>query len=207
MYAASVGKKQIGKGMIFAVVGLAVLILVLLLGKGGGESAGDTIDGSTEELRREYLTSLGLVLSETSSLADVGVPEQFDERFTEYNAMLKSTGFDLEGYKGKAVKKCTYSVVNREDLGGEISAVLLIDKDKIIGGHLVNLKSGELYPLFEASEEAPSGETTGEEVPEVSETILPAEQTAAEPNEELTEEPTEKETEKEEIPASAYPTE
>lgn len=189
MYAASVGKKQIGKGIIFALVGLAVLLAVLLLGGKDKESAGEGIDGSTEETRRAYLSSLGLVLSETSSIADVGVPSEFDERFLEYNAMLKTTGFDLEGYKGKTIKKCTYTVVNREDLGGEINAVLLLDGDSIIGGHLVNAKSGTLYPLFEITESEEG------DAPDVTETILPA----------VTQEQETKETE--EIPASAYPTE
>lgn len=203
MYAASVGKKQIGKGIIIALVGLAVLLAVLLLGGKDKESAGEGIDGSTEETRRAYLSSLGLVLSETSSIADVGVPEQFDERFTEYNEMLKTTGFDLESYKGKTIKKCSYNVVNREDLGGEISAVLLLDGNTVIGGHLVNLKSGTLYPLFEASAEEEAEQTPEE----ATETILPAEETATEPTEELNEEEAEDETEKEEIPASAFPTE
>lgn len=190
MYAASVGKKQIGKGMIFALVGLAALVAVLLFaGKGGGEGGENAPDGSTEELRRGYLTSFGYVLSETSSIADVGVPSEFDERFLEYNAMLKTTGFDLEGYKGKTIKKCTYTVVNREDLGGEINAVLLLDGDSIIGGHLVNAKSGTLYPLFEITESEEG------DAPDVTETILPA----------VTQEQETKETE--EIPASAYPTE
>ncbi len=202
MYAASVGKKQIGKGMIFALAGLAVLAAVLLLGGKDNDSSVGEIDGSTEETRRSYLSSLGLVLSETSSIADVGVPEQFDERFTEYNEMLKTTGFDLEGYKGKTVKKCTYTVVNREDLGGEVNAVLLLDGNAVVGGHLVNLKSGTLYPLFEAT-----AEEQGETAPETEETILPAEETAAEPTEDLNEGETESETEKEEIPASAFPTE
>ena len=193
MYAASVEKKQIGKGMLFTLAGVVALVAVIILvGRGGkGNSSGVSINGETEEQRREYLTSLGYSLGDTSAIADVGVPTEFDERFEEYNEMLKKCGFDLSSLKGETVKKCTYTVLNRTDLALNVSAVLLVRDGEIIGGHLLDVQEGKLYPLFEAA---------GEEGEPSEETLLPVEneQTLADEDGEAV---------REEIPASAFPTE
>ncbi|MEA4912155.1 MAG: DUF4830 domain-containing protein [Oscillospiraceae bacterium] len=181
MVAASVGKKQVGKGMLLILIAVvAVIAVIFFIGKLKGGAGGDYTDGSTEELRRAYLASLGLELADTSSVADVGVPEEFDERFAQYNELLKTNGFDLEPLRGKTVKKCTYTVTNRSDLALNVQAVLLVYDGSIVGGHLLDVDGGKLYALVDAA----------------AQTILPAAQEAADAG-----------AGQEEIPASAYPTE
>ncbi len=193
MYAASVGKKQLGKtaAVIAGVVALAAI--GVLIAKGGG-SADERFAGETEEQREEFLLSYDIQVDQTSSVAKVMVPEEFDERFLDYNDMLKSTGFDLEPLRGETVTKCTYLVTNRPELG-EVKAVLLVSDGFIVGGHLLDSKSGELYPLNHGAESDKS--ESGAEG-EAQETLLPAvsEEAAAESAGEIN---------YDEIPAGAFP--
>lgn len=196
MYGASVGKKQLGKtaAVIAGVVALAAI--GVLIAKGGGSGADERFAGDTEEQREEFLLSYDIQVDPTSSVAKVMVPEEFDERFLDYNDMLKSTGFDLEPLRGETVTKCTYLVTNRPELG-EVKAIVLVSDGFIVGGHLLDSKSGELYPLNHGA----AGE--GEQTPEGSEaeeTLLPAlsEEAAAEGGAEIS---------YDEIPAGAFPSE
>lgn len=123
------------------------------------------------------------------------MPEEFDERFESYNATLKADGFDLEPLKGEAVKKCTYTVTNKPELGEDISAVLLIKDDTIVAGHLLNNATGEILALSGAPSEQESVETI---LP-----LEPSEQEAGEGEEAQDGEADESE----ETAADAYPTE
>ncbi len=168
MVAASVGKKQIGKTMLTVLlIAVVVVIAVVVIGKVKGKQDGiGNIPGETVEQREEYLRSVGIQVDATSAVAEVKVPEEFDERFTQYNEMLKTTGFDLSGLKGQTVKKCTYTVTNRPELGSGATAILLVYEGKIVGGHLLVGDDGTLQPLFGADA---AGESGGAE-----ETILPS---------------------------------
>ncbi|MEG0750497.1 MAG: DUF4830 domain-containing protein [Oscillospiraceae bacterium] len=194
MYAASVGRKQLGRTttVIAAVVVLAV-VAVFIAGKikdakEGGES--QSFVGETGEQREEFLRTLGIQVDSTSSIAEVKVPEEFDERFATYNEMLKTQGFDLEPLRGKAIKKCTYTVTNRPELGEGINAVVLVRAGKIVGGHLLNPKNGDLQPLSKISQPEEGGPSGAQD------TILPATPAVERP----TEAPAE-------VEVSAYPTE
>ena len=169
MIAASISKKQIGKVLLGAIAAVIVVVgAVYLIGKPkGGEDAATAIEGATAEQREAYLLSVGLQVDKTSSVAEVAIPQEFDERFETYNEMLKATNFDLSVLKGETVKKCTYTVTNREDLGVNISAVLLVHEGIIVAGHIIDNDSNRLYPLFEAAGEQPAESDTEE-------TILPA---------------------------------
>ncbi len=195
MYGASVGKKQLGKtaAVIAGVVALAAI--GVLIAKGGGSGEGERFAGDTEEQREEFLLSYDIQVDQTSSVAKVMVPEEFDERFLDYNDMLKSTGFDLEPLRGETVTKCTYLVTNRPELG-EVKAIVLVSDGFIVGGHLLDSKSGELYPLNHG---AASGEQASDE-DGAQETLLPAvsEEAAAESANEIN---------YDEIPAGAFPSE
>jgi len=180
MIAASIGKKQIGKVLLGAVAAVIVIVGgVYFIGKGKDGTVKKTdIPGATTEEREAYLLSVGIQVDTTSSVAEVVVPEEFDERFTAYNELLKTIGFDLEDLKGETVKKCTYTVTNKPELGENISAILLIYEDKVVAGHLVDNATGTLYALYEVTEEpveeAPAEEEATEEP--TTETILPEEE-------------------------------
>ncbi len=148
MYAASIGKKQVSKTLkIVLGIMVAALVAVVSTGKLKPSEEASLPDGSTDEKRQEYLLGFGIQVDPTSSVAEVKVPDEFDERFVEYNEMLKAQGFDLEPLKGEAVKKCSYTVTNRPEIGSRVTAVLLVKDDRIVAGHIVEETSGTILPL------------------------------------------------------------
>ncbi|MEG1180812.1 MAG: DUF4830 domain-containing protein, partial [Oscillospiraceae bacterium] len=176
MFAASVGKKQLGKVIFLLVIVVVVgLVAITVIGKiKDKKDASADIMGETAEQRVEYLLSLGVQVDTTSAVAEVLVPKEFDERFIEYNTMLLSTGFDLSSYKGETVKKCTFTVTNKPEMGANVKAVLLVHEGKIIAGHLLDATSAKIYPIYQVSS------------PPAEETILPqaAAQTSGVPSSE-----------------------
>lgn len=191
MYAASVGKKQLGRTAAI-VAGVAALAAVgVLIANGGGKDETEGFAGETEQQREEFLLSYDLQVDNTSSLAKVMVPEEFDERFEKYNEMLKGMGFDLEPLRGETVTKCTYLVTNRPELGN-VKAIVLVSGKTIVGGHLLDPKSGELYPLNHGATEEDDG---GGEAENAQETLLPAEAESA------------PDLDYDDIPAGAFPSE
>lgn len=174
MIAASVGKKQIRK-VLLGIVAVVIIVVgaIYFIGKGKDGNGGSVakIEGATAEQREAYLRSIGIQVDTTSSMAEVAVPKEFDERFTAYNEMLKTTGFDLESLKGEVVKKCTYKVTNRADLGDDILAVLIIHNDEIVAGHLINNTTNDLLPLFDVEAGAKTEDGTPTE-----ETLLPSQE-------------------------------
>ncbi len=150
--------------MIIALIAV-VLIAIYVVGRIRGKNEGVLeIAGETAEQREDYLRSIGIQIDPTSSIAEVKVPEDFDERFAAYNAMLVTTGFDLTPLKGETVKKCVYTVTNMPEKSDNLAAVLLIHKGQVVAGHLLDVSTGMLYPLFETQSAEPAQET-----------ILPAE--------------------------------
>jgi hypothetical protein len=186
MIAASIGKKQIGKVLMGAVAVIVVAVgAIYFIGKGKEESSGAVrAPGATAEDREAYLLSVGIQVDTTSSVAEVAVPREFDERFSEYNEMIKKMGFDLEGLKGETVKKCTYTVTNRGDISASVSAVLLVYNDEIVAGHLIDNIENRLHPLFDVADET-QAETTEETIlplEEVGEASGTPQETASEPD-------------------------
>ena len=46
---------------------------------------------------------------------DILLPEKPDEILSEYNELIKKSGFDLSPYYGKTVKKYVYPVAEKEE--------------------------------------------------------------------------------------------
>ena len=155
MYAVAKGNGKKG-GIILIVLVLLIAAAVFVCTKLGGIRSDDAepIAGETSEQREEYLLSLGIEVEKNSTISQVTVPKDFDERFAQYNEMLKTTGFDLEPFRGEQVKKCSFKVTNRPELGDDIGAVLLIRNNCIIAGHLIDLATSELFPLCGEMEDA-----------------------------------------------------
>ncbi|GEM_PF-49866 len=164
MYAVANGSGKRSGVILFLFVAL-IAAGIFVFTRLGAEPQGDAeaIAGETSEQREEYLLSLGIEVEKNSTVSQVTVPKEFDERFTQYNEMLKMTGFDLEPFRGEQVKKCSFKVTNRTELGEDIGAVLLVRDNCVIAGHLIDLATSELFPLFET------------ETDEAQQTILPTE--------------------------------
>lgn len=91
--------------------------------------------------RIEYLKSFGWeVEEEACEIIEVIIPNEFNDVYNNYNKIQKLQGFNLEEYKGKAVKRYTYKVLNYPGKPENIRANILLYGNKIIGGDICSIE-------------------------------------------------------------------
>lgn len=74
---------------------------------------------------------------------EVVIPQDFNSVYEKYNEIQKKSVFDLSNYAGKPAKRYTYSIDDGK------KAVILVYKNRIIGGHITSGVYGEDYlPLL-----------------------------------------------------------
>ena len=95
---------------------------------------------------RSVLAQLGLNAKEESRVSEeIIIPQVFNKTYEEYNNLQKKVGLDLSRYAGKNVFKVTYELVDSKTN----YAVILIYKNRVIGGHLTNGEYGDkILPLI-----------------------------------------------------------
>ena len=99
------------------------------------EEAAAAPDSAVSQQCIAFLQGYGWeVEPEPCEIAEVTIPEQFDDIYTEYNRVQKAQGMDLSKYRGKTVKRWTWKVTNYPGYDGEVHANLLCYDEKIIGG-------------------------------------------------------------------------
>lgn len=125
-------------GIILAFTGVVVILLTFVGNHGATSSAMAQIDCSTEALRGEYLTSLGWQYDKEYDQKQVVIPKEFNQVYTDYNAIQKSQGFDLEDYKGKTATIYTYTITNYQDDDSVIIADLMVYDGVLIASDLCN---------------------------------------------------------------------
>ena len=76
----------------------------------------------------------------------VVIPSDFNKYYEEYNELQKKIGLDLGKFKGKEVTEITVPLEKPKDN----NAVLLVYKNRVIGGHITNGEYGSKnLPLVE----------------------------------------------------------
>ena len=80
------------------------------------------------------------------------IPKEFDDVFTNYNAIQKTQGCNLEKYAGKRCKRYTYVVTNYPGQTDNVRANILVYKDKVIGGDVCSLELGGFMHGFVISQ-------------------------------------------------------
>lgn len=107
----------------------------------------------TEEQRIDFLESFGWqVEPEADEVVEVQIPKEFDDVFTNYNAIQKTQGYNLEKYAGKRCKRYTYVVTNYPGQTDNVRANILVYKDKVIGGDVCSLELGGFMHGFVISQ-------------------------------------------------------
>lgn len=107
--------------------------------------------------RASFLAQYGWKISaDPVEVSEVIIPEDFDAGYTEYAAMNKAQGFDLEPYKGVRAKRWTYDVLNYPNLenSGTVQANLLVYDGRVIGGDVCSLELGGFIHGFDMPENA-----------------------------------------------------
>ena len=104
----------------------------------------------TPDARAKCIESFGWEVDETSETSEnVFIPEKLDDVYKRYNKIQKLSGFDLEKYRGKAVKRYTFRVLNFPDHPKEeVFVNILVYDGKLIGGDCMTVAlDGFMLPL------------------------------------------------------------
>jgi len=102
--------------------------------------------------RAKFLLSYGWEVSTVPiEVVEVTIPTEFNEVYEKYNQLQISQGFDLSGYKGKAVTRYTYSIINYPDGIENVRANVLVYKNKVIGGDICTLDIKGFMHTFDGS--------------------------------------------------------
>ena len=116
-----------------AALGILLIALVLLSGRGGGAST----DLDTTEGRVSYLKELGWEADPASEVAqDVIIPSTFTEVLENYNQLQQEQGFDLTEYRGVRCTVYTYTLVYYPNSDCEAQACLYIYRGQVIAGDI-----------------------------------------------------------------------
>lgn len=129
----------------------AVVIAAALIITAGGGAVTASAEVSRirdNDDRVDYLNDLGWqVEDEPVSTEELMIPETFDESYTEYLTLQSEQGFDLTRHCGKRITRYTYRVTNYSDSDEQVQAVLLLYRDRIIGGQLQAADGSFTLPL------------------------------------------------------------
>lgn len=132
----------------FAVVAVVISIVMLFVSEKKPVTNDSAVNYRAENSaeREAFLSQFGWKISaDPVEISEVIIPENFDDGYTEYAAMNKAQGLDLELYKGKRAKRWTYDVLNYpglENMNGTVQANLLIYEGRVIGGDICSLEQG-----------------------------------------------------------------
>ncbi len=93
------------------------------------------------------------VLSSEPVTKAVIIPEVFYDVYKNYNALQKSSGYDLSLYKGCEVTIYTYQINSPQGYEGECAINLIVYNDRIIGGDVSSAAlGGFMLPIKNQSE-------------------------------------------------------
>lgn len=146
------------KRRILTIITLALLALTIifladrflpdgLLPVSASVSASDHLE------RANFLKGYGWEISTVPlETEQVTIPVKFNDVYEKYNQMQISQGFDLAPYKGKAVTRYTYSVINYPDEIKNVRANILVYQNKVIGGDICTLSLDGFMHTFDHNE-------------------------------------------------------
>lgn len=123
----------------------ACLVLLLLISLPTGIKASkESVKGETNEDRIGYLQTFGWEVSGNPvEVVSVVIPEEFDNTYTEYNALQISQGFDLSGYKGDSGTRYTYAISNYpNDTAADVFANVIVIGDQIVAADVSSVSAG-----------------------------------------------------------------
>lgn len=146
MFVLSVNSKT-AKVLALAAVGIiagVILAKVNTFSANVSNVNGIVLKASNAGERVAFLSQFGWEVTEDPiEVAEVIIPEQFDDTYKAYNEIQKKQGFDLEKYKGVRVKRWTYEIKNypgyAED-SGCIRANILVSDGVVIGGDICSVE-------------------------------------------------------------------
>ena len=96
---------------------LSIIIIGFILVSQVFSQKASEIDGSTNEIRVQYLKGLKLEVDDSDVTSkDITIPQIFSKVYENYNNLQKKSGFDLSKYKGKPATVYTYKLAGTKKL-------------------------------------------------------------------------------------------
>ncbi|RPF48107.1 uncharacterized protein DUF4830 [Hydrogenoanaerobacterium saccharovorans] len=106
----------------------------------------------TEKDRLEFISQFGWETEkEPEEIAEIVIPEKFDEVYDKYNKLQKSQNFNLEKFKGKRCKRYTYKITNYPECPDFARINILVLEGKVIGGDVCSTELDGFMHGFEAN--------------------------------------------------------
>ncbi len=110
-----------------------LLVVLLLVFSRVSQAKHIAKNAKTNELRVEYIASLGYSVNETAVyVKNTEIPYEFSPEFEEYNEEQKQIGFDLAAYKGCRATVYSYEIKEPHQNGKEF-VTIIVYKDRVIG--------------------------------------------------------------------------
>ncbi len=108
------------------------------------------LSAEDNEARIAFLAQFGWEVDrEPIEVVNVAIPTEFNAVYQQYQLLQKEQGFDLLPYRGKAVKRWSYQVLNYPNAEPYVKANLLIYEGKIIGGDVCSTQIDGFMHGFE----------------------------------------------------------
>ena len=131
----------------FVVLGLAIFLVKSTVGYVSAALGTVTRDDAAA-----FLQDCGWKIKTDGSCEEIVIPTEFDDVYERYNNLQKKQGYDLSAYRGEAVTKYTFQVLNFTEYDGtpcdNAEAHVLVCGGEIIGGDVCSLSiSGRMVGL------------------------------------------------------------
>lgn len=152
MFVVTMNKKTLRKVIVVAVcavvtVAAAFAAVGVSQAVSAAASAGESTVHNTQEMV-EFLLGYGVEADAGSAeVTKIRIPKKFDEDFKAFNEVIKTSGMDLEKYRGKEADKWVLEAPNKTVESEKAYAVLLVRNDKVIGAYLIFQPSGNVEAL------------------------------------------------------------
>lgn len=146
MFLCSVRMSKIKIFAIFAAILAIGIVSIVLITKSSNSNntpaampPAEMMTVENNDQRVAFLEYFGWkVITDPTEVAEVTIPDAFDEVYTNYNVIQKEQGLDLEAYKGKTVQRYVYLITNYPDGKSNVYAHLLVCDNVIVGGDVAS---------------------------------------------------------------------
>lgn len=131
------------RGLWFATV--PALLVLLLAAVFCGDAAVDARPDAGAETARRFLSQYGWEVDEAScEITEVRIPPSFGAVYESYNDLQRSQGFDLSAFRGRLLRRVTFTVTNYPgyENSGLIRGNVFLDGTVVAAADLCSVEAG-----------------------------------------------------------------
>ncbi|MDR0883486.1 MAG: DUF4830 domain-containing protein [Oscillospiraceae bacterium] len=144
VYSVKASQIKLGALVLAVVVAAGTLLFISHKEKPVNDDGGIKLAAASAAERKAFLSQFGWEFDEEPvEVSEVLIPEDFDDVYTNYNAVQQEQNMDLFPLRGKRVKRWTYNVTNYpgyESKPGTVQANLLVHDGVVVGGDVCSLE-------------------------------------------------------------------